>query len=309
AIAITFLNLLGHTILGFEDSVVQMLVCVATGYVTEIVLEAIAAWGEDRRPRFAGGGVKQLVIFPLPAHITRLAISMLVSPGDRLLPLVFAVIVAMTSKAIFVVTVGGKPRHVLNPSNTGIVAVLFLFPSVGVLAYHFTEELYGYWDWVLPAVIVCTGTFLNSRFTKRMPLIAAWLSGFILQAVVRHFLYGTWLIGSLAPMTSVAFLLFTFYMITDPQTSPSKVRGQIIFGLSVGAVYGVLIRYNIVYMIFVALLIVCAARGVILFVCEFGPVRKVQLTMERAWLSIFRPAVITSVAVTSGDVMERRPPP
>jgi len=140
-----------------------------------------------------------------------------------------------------------------------------------------------------------------------MPLIAAWLSGFILQAVVRHFLYGTWLIGSLAPMTSVAFLLFTFYMITDPQTSPSKIRGQIVFGLSVGGVYGVLIGHNVVYVIFVSLLIVCAARGVILFVCELGPVRKAQLMAERAWFSFFRPAVLTDVPVTSGDIMERRP--
>ena len=224
SIAITILNLLGHTILGFEISVMQMLVCITLGYFIEIVLESVAAWSENRKPVFIGGGFKKLVIFLLPAHITCLATSMLLYPGDRMLPLIFGVVVAMTSKALFTVTVGGRRRHFLNPSNTGIGATLFLFPSVGALPYHFTSELYGYWDWALPALILCTGTLLNSLFTRRMPLILAWLGAFVLQAVIRHYLYPTWLPASLAPMTSVPFLLFTFYMITDPQTSPSSVR-------------------------------------------------------------------------------------
>ena len=56
SIAITILNLLGHTVLGFEISVMQMLVCVATGYLIEIVLESVAAWSENRKPVFLGGG-------------------------------------------------------------------------------------------------------------------------------------------------------------------------------------------------------------------------------------------------------------
>jgi hypothetical protein len=304
AVAITVLNLLGHTILGFEISVVQMLVCAATGYAVEIVLETVAAWSESRKPVFASAGVKRLVIFLLPAHITSLATSMLLYPGDRLLPLIFGVVVAMSSKAIFTVTVAGKRRHFLNPSNTGIGATLFLFPTVGALPYHFTEGLYGYWDWALPALIVCTGTFLNSRFTKRMPLILAWLGGFVIQAVVRHFLYPTWLLASLAPMTSVPFVLFTFYMITDPQTSPSSVRGQVIFGSSIAAVYGVLMGFHVVYMIFPALFLVCLGRGIILYVCELGPVRKAQVSAERLWLTIFgRPSL--SLPTTSGDMIKR----
>ena len=37
-------------------------------------------------------------------------------------------------------------------------------------------------DWVLPGVIICSGTFLNTRFTKRLALILAWLTAFVLQA-------------------------------------------------------------------------------------------------------------------------------
>jgi len=286
SIAITILNLLGHTILGFEISVMQMLVCITLGYLIEIVLESVTAWSENRKPVFLGGGFKKLVIFLLPAHITCLATSMLLYPGDRMLPLVFGVVVAMTSKAIFTVTVGGRRRHFLNPSNTGIGATLFLFPSVGALPYHFTSELYGYWDWALPALILCTGTLLNSLFTRRMPLILAWLGAFVLQAVIRHYLYPTWLPASLAPMTSVPFLLFTFYMITDPQTSPSSVRGQIVFGFSIGAVYGLLVGVHVVYMIFPALFIVCVGRGLVLYLSERGLMQRAQAFAEQRWLAV-----------------------
>jgi len=284
SIAITVLNVLGHTVLGFEVSVAQTLVCAATGYLIEITLETVAAWSEKRKPLYAGGGFRNLVIFLLPAHITSLATSMLLYPGDRILPLIFGVAVAMTSKAIFTITVGGRRRHFLNPSNTGIAAALFLFPTVGALPYHFTSELVGYWHWALPALILCTGTLLNSIYTRRMPLILAWLVAFALQAVIRHYLFGTWLAASLAPLTSVAFLLFTFYMITDPQTSPSRVRGQIIFGFSIGAVYGVLMGFHVVYMIFPALFIVCVGRGIVLYLSERGPVRKAQAFVEQQWL-------------------------
>ena len=296
SIAITILNLLGHAYLGFEISVVQALVCAATGYLIEIILETVAARSENRTPVFMGGGFKKLVIFLLPAHITSLATSMLLYPGDRILPLVFGVVVAMTSKAIFTVTVGGRRRHFLNPSNTGIGATLFLFPAVGALPYHFTAELYGYWDWALPALILCTGSLLNSLFTKRIPLILAWIAAFMLQAVVRHYLYPTELSASLAPITSVPFLLFTFYMITDPQTSPSSVRGQIVFGASIGAVYGMLMGFHVVYMIFPALFIVCVGRGIVLYLCERAPVQRAQAFAEQQWLAVLARLSLSKVS-------------
>jgi enediyne biosynthesis protein E5 len=302
SIAITVLNVLGHTVFGFETSVVQTLLCVFTAYAIEIILEIVEAWSENRKPLFLGGGLKQFVIFLMPAHITGLAISMLLYPGDRLIPYVFAVVVAMTSKAIFTVTVDGRRRHYLNPSNTGIVATIFLFPSVSIVVpYHFTENLYGFWDWALPGLIIVTGTLLNAVFTKKMPLILTWLASFVLQAIVRHFIYPTWLPGSLAPMTGVAFVLFTFYMVTDPQTSPSSVRGQVIFGFSVGTVYGLLIGHNIVFTMFFALFIVCVGRGMILFACERAPVRRAQAIVERTLLGFFGRPSLTSLPPASAE--------
>ena len=262
ATAITVLNILGHVVLGFEVSVLQTVVCTLAAYVTEIALEIAGAWSESRMPAFLSGGFKKLVIFLLPAHITGMATGMLLYAGDRLLPFVFGAIIAISSKAIFAVTVRGKRRHILNPSNTAIVATVFLFPTVGaVFPYQFTEGVYGFWDWALPAIFVASGTFLNSRFTGKMPLILAWLGGFVLQAVIRHFLLGSSLVTGLMPMTGVAFLLFTFYMVTDPATTPERPWAQVAFGGSVALVYSLLVMSHVVFGLFVALVIVCVTRG------------------------------------------------
>ena len=271
AIAITVLNTLGHTILGFETSLAQLCVSAGTAYLTEIILELASAWSERRRPAFLGGFLP-LVNFLLPAHISGFAISMLLYAGDRLLPFVFAATVAITSKALFVVTVKGRSRHFLNPSNTGLAAAVFLFPWVAIAPpYHFTEDITGIWDWGLPALVVCTGTILNAFFTRKIPLIVSWLLAFAAQAVIRHFLYETWLLGSLAPMTGLGFLLFTFYMVSDPGTTPVTTRGQIGFGVTLGLTYGVVVALHIVFPMFIALLTVCAARGLLLHVLNFRP--------------------------------------
>jgi Na+-translocating ferredoxin:NAD+ oxidoreductase RnfD subunit len=67
--------------------------------------------------------------------------------------------------------------------------------------------------------------------------------------------------AGLIPMTGVAFILYTFYMVTDPATTPSGHREQIAFGFSVAAVYGLLMVAHVVFGLFFALSIVCAVRG------------------------------------------------
>jgi len=143
---------------------------------------------------------------------------------------------------------------------------LLVFAWVSIAPpYQFTENMTGVGDWILPAIIVCTGTFLNARFTHRLPLIAAWLGGFIAQAFLRSLFFDIPLEAALVPMTGVAFILYTFYMVTDPATTPSGRRDQIGFGLSVAAVYGLLMVMHVVFGLFFALTIVCAVRGLCAF--------------------------------------------
>ena len=271
AIAITVLNLLGHSLLGFEQSWAQPFVVLATAYSLEIALEWIDARANGRRAHYLGG-FRALVDFLLPAHITALACSMLLYANERLMPIAFAAAAAIASKAIFRARVGGSPRHFFNPSNFGIAATLLLFPWVGIAPpYQFTENLAGGWDWLLPGVILCTGSFLNGRFTKRLPLIAGWAGAFVVQAIVRSVLHGTPLASALGPMSGVAFLLFSFYMVPDPGTTPRAPRAQVAFGASVAIVYGVLTTLHVVFGLFFALGIVCALRGIALFVLARMP--------------------------------------
>jgi len=263
--AITVLTILGHTVLGFEQSYAHVLVAAFFAYGFELLLESIDAWSNDRKARWRGGPVA-LINFLLPAHITSLAVAMLLYPNERLWPIVFAVAVALGSKFLFRVMTPRGQRHFLNPSNVGICATLLVFPWVGIAPpYHFTENLSGGLNWLLPGVLLVVGTILNARYTKKLPLIGAWLIGFAAQAVLRNWWFGTPIIAGLNPMTGVAFLLFTFYMVTDPGTTPFKPRAQVLFGASVALTYTLLMVNEIVFGLFFALLPVCAIRGAYLW--------------------------------------------
>jgi len=266
AIAITVLNILGHTFFGFEQSWAHPLVALASAYSVELLLEFIDARCNRRPLRFLGGGPRKFVEFLLSAHISGLACAMLLYPNERFGPVVFASVVAICSKCILRAPVERGTRHFFNPSNFGITVTLLVFSWVSVAPpYQFTENMTGFGDWILPAVIVCTGTFLNARFTHRLPLIAAWLGGFVAQAALRSLLFDTPFEAALVPMTGVAFILYTFYMVTDPATTPAGRREQIGFGLSVAAVYGLLMVAHVVFGLFFALTIVCAVRGLSMY--------------------------------------------
>lgn len=268
AVAITLLNGFGHTVLGFEQSWAQPLAALATAYAMEMGLELIDARIHRRAARWTGGW-RQVIDFLLSAHITALAVSMLLYANERIMPIVFAAVVATASKHIVRVRVGAGTQHVLNPSNFGITAALLAFPWVGIAPpYQFTENVSGVLDWIVPGLIVVSGTFLNWRFTGKLPLIAGWLGGFAAQAVLRSVFFDTSIVAAWLPMTGLAFLLYTFYMVTDPATTPSRRRGQIVFGVSVAAVYGTLMVSHVVFGLFFALTIVCSARGIGLWARE-----------------------------------------
>jgi hypothetical protein len=270
ATAITVVNILGHTVLGFEPSLAQMFTSLFTAYGLDLLLEWIQSLVDGRKPRFVGSPIA-LVNFLLPAHITGLAIGMLLYANDRLLPFAFAAAAGIGSKAIFTAPMpGGGRRHFMNPSNFGLASAFLLLPQIAVLAvpYQFTALLSGYGDWLLPSVVVCTGSILNTFFTKRIPLVLGWMSGFVLQAVVRHFVTGAELLPALAPMTGMAFLLFSFYMVPDPGTTPARPRNQVAFGMSVALTYGLLFSFHITLGIFYALTLVCTVRGIYLNVAH-----------------------------------------
>jgi hypothetical protein len=68
--------------------------------------------------------------------------------------------------------------------------------------------------------------------------------------------------AALLPMTGVAFILFTFYMVTDPATTPATPRAQLAFGASTAILYGLMVNAHIVFGLFFSLSLTCAVRAV-----------------------------------------------
>lgn len=274
AISITVLNIFGYAVLGFEQAWIWPFIAVAVGYTVETTLEFIGARVDKRRPRFAGGGVRGVMEFLYPSHITALAVNMLLYVNDRIWVMIFGVIVAVGTKWVLRAPVRGKQRHFMNPSNFGIAVVLLLFPWSSISPpYQFTEYTGGAVDWLIPLAIIGLGTMLNAKLTGRMWLIGGWLGVFVLQAVVRGILFDTAILSALGMMTGVAFVLFTNYMITDPGTTPSRPAAQVAFGGGVALMYGVLTAAGITYGLFFATALVCLIRG--------GYLHLVHLAAER----------------------------
>jgi NQR2, RnfD, RnfE family len=261
AISITVLTVLGLTVLGFEEAYVTPLVAVAAACVIELILETIEALAQQRPVRYKGS-LKQLTDFLLPAYITGLACAMLLYASSELWPIVFAATVAVGSKYVLRVKVNGRSRHFLNPSNIGIVATLLLFHWVGIAPpYQFTEWVSGPFIWLIPLAILTSGTMLNAKLTNKMPLIAGWIGGFALQAVIRTSIEHTAIVSALLVMTGTVFVLFTNYMITDPGTTPVRPWHQAAFGAAAAVVYGLFVYLHVVFGLFFCLAIVCALRG------------------------------------------------
>jgi hypothetical protein len=259
-------TILGHAVLGFEQAWIHPIAGIATAMAAHFFLEWVNARSQRRRVRWAGG-MKQFLLFLPPAIIPGLACAMLIYPNERVMPVVFATVLSIGSKLIFRAPVGkGMTQHIFNPSNFGITITLLLMPSVGLAPpYQFTENITGVWDWILPLIVLATGIYLHGVATGRLPLVLAWLAGFAAQGLLRAAWFGTPFLVPFVPMTSAAFILFTLYMIPDPATTPLEPRKQVIFGLAVAIVYGALFVLHVVFGLFIALFVVCAVRGIGLY--------------------------------------------
>ena len=261
ALSITVLTIVGHAYLGFEQSVAQPLVALATAYSMQLLLEWIYARCNGLTPKFYGG-IGKLVDFLLPAHIAALAIAMLLYFNDRLWMVAFATSVAIGSKFVLRVPTVNGSRHYLNPSNLGLTLTFLLFPSVGVaMPWQWTTEISGPVEWLFPVAIFVLGTMLHLKYASRIWVVLSFLVAFAVQAVIRGLAPDVNILTALAPATGVPAAIFTFYMAPDPATSPQGRNSQIAYGASIALVYMALMYLHVVFALFYALTIVCTVRG------------------------------------------------
>jgi hypothetical protein len=264
ALAITVLTIVGHGYLGFEQSVAQPLIALATAYSMQLLLEWLYARTNGLTPGFYGG-IGKAVDFLLPAHIAALAVAMLLYYNDRVWIVAFATSVAIGSKFVLRVPTASGSRHFFNPSNLGLSVTFLLFPSVGItMPWQWTTEISGAADWLFPVVIFVLGTILHLKHAGRIWVVVSFLVAFVVQAVLRGLSPDVNLLTTLAPATGVPAAIFTFYMAPDPATSPAGRNAQILFGSGIALSYMILMYFHVVFALFYALAIVCLARGLVL---------------------------------------------
>lgn len=292
-------NILGHTVLGFEQSWASPVAAITTAILVQMFLEWVDATAKNRELRFAGG-IGSFLNFLPAALIPGFACGMLLYPNENLWPIIFATALSIASKVFFRAPVGnGHYQHIFNPSNFGVAATLVLFPQVGFAPpYHFTENITGAWNWTIPGVILLSGIVIHALFTGRLVLVGAWVFGFVVQGVLRAWYFGTPLYVPLMPMSSAAFIVFTLYMVPDPATTPIKPWRQLTFGFSVAMVYGILQVLHLVFGLFFALVTVCAIRGLSLHIWNLAGKLPAKPAMrpveEKPSAPVLQPSTLTA---------------
>lgn len=149
----------------------------------------------------------------------------------------------------FVVRWGG--RHVFNPSNLALIVAFLVLGSGRIEPLDFWWGPMG-WDLVAAyAVILVGGLAICGRLRLLELGLAFWAAyavGVGVLAVMGQSITARW---SLTPVEGARFwwilvfspetLVFLFFMITDPRTTPLGRRARIGFGVGVGALSAVLL--------------------------------------------------------------------
>jgi enediyne biosynthesis protein E4 len=248
ALLVSYL-VLGSYVLGFNRTPTQMLLTFVSAGLIEMLL-----------CRFFS---KQW-IFPLSAFITACGLSILLDYAHSHVLLLIPVLAAIGSKYVFRL----NGRHFFNPALFGVVFSLFF--SKDLISAAPAYQWYG-----MSSMTFFLGFFAVTLFMpqiNRWRLVLAFLLTFTLQTALRawimrhHLPFETLFWGTLS---SPPFLLFTFYMITDPATSPKDNRTQIWVGVSIALLDLVFHIFKSYYTFFYAAFAVAALRFVWLHAKKF----------------------------------------
>jgi len=209
-ILVTIVLLVGQLTFGFLESWSRTVLAITTAIGVEVVLSRLM-WG--RWPHLAS------------SYISGISIGMLVR-SPAIWPYALCSAISITSK--YVLRVDG--RHIWNPSNFGIVAMLLLASdTVASLSVQWGNML-------LPMVVVwCFGSVIIHAL-GRFHITLTYVASFLGFGLVRALLTGHPFLSEIAPITGPMYQLFIFFMITDPKTTVRSFRGQCLVAFLVAAV-------------------------------------------------------------------------
>ena len=201
-ILITCILVAAHLSFGILESYVRTGAAIATAIGAELLFGRITY---RRWPH------------PASAYISGISVGILVR-SPFVWPYVLTSLISIVCK--YVLRLNG--RHLWNPSNFGVCAVLFLAPqTVSLLSIQWGNTI-----WPM-AVIWLLGFAIVWR-VGRLHISASYVVAFVAFAFLRSAMTGVPWQAALAPITGPMYQLFIFFMVTDPKTTVGPRRGQVL---------------------------------------------------------------------------------
>lgn len=227
---ITAIVLAAHLSFGILTGYKKLLIAIAASFLTEAALHR---WILGKWRNFSS------------AYISGVSVGILIR-SPMLWPYAFCSMISIASKYVL----RYKGRHLWNPSNFGVVAMLLLAPgSVAVLSIQWGNNM-----WAM-AVIWIIGSISIYRL-KRFHICATYVLSFLFFGLIRAYITGDPYLAEISPITGPMYQLFTFFMITDPKTTVHSKWGRMVVVVLIAFVEMILRLHEAVYAPFYALFIV-----------------------------------------------------
>jgi Na+-translocating ferredoxin:NAD+ oxidoreductase RnfD subunit len=227
---ITCILLVGQIGYGFLESYSRTALAIACSIGMELVLARVLV---GQWPHLAS------------AYITGISVGILIR-SPAFWPYILCSLISITSKY----AIRWHGRHLWNPSNLGVSAMLFLAPTtVATLSVQWGNSLW-------PMLVVWTlGSLIILRL-RRFHICATYAAAFVAGSFVRSAVLGAPWLAEVAPITGPMYQLFVFFMITDPKTTVRTKWGQCLVAFLVAMAEMVLRLNRVVHAPYYALFLV-----------------------------------------------------
>jgi enediyne biosynthesis protein E5 len=220
----------GQLTFGFLESWSRTFLAIATAIGVELVVSRLLY---GKWPHLAS------------AYVSGISVGMLIR-SPAFWPYALCSAISIVSK--YAIRVQG--RHIFNPSNFGVVAMLVLAADqVAGLSIQWGNTL-------LPMVIVWMFGSVILYIIGRLHITLTYVLSFIFFAVIRAAVTGHPFLGEVAPITGPMYQLYIFFMITDPKTTVHPKWAQCLVAFLVAAVEATFRLMEFVHAPYYALFIV-----------------------------------------------------
>jgi Na+-translocating ferredoxin:NAD+ oxidoreductase RnfD subunit len=166
-------------------------------------------------------------IFPSGAILTGLIVAMVLSSHEPPSVVAWTAVIAVVSKYIF----RTRTANIFNPAALAIVVTYYVFDT-GQSWWGALPDAPA----LMTALLFATGVFITDRVNK-MPMVLMFLGVYYLLFTATAFVGRPQLVAEIFRAPDLqAVMFFAFFILTDPPTSPTRYRDQLICGALVAVV-------------------------------------------------------------------------